>query len=1225
MEKKVEWTSAAVLLLLLQGFLVCDAVEIQASSNPSAVGQTLTLSLSPTPTLKSGSWAVGESLILNWLGTQQAVFPSHINRVSVNGVTGALTLNSTKVTDSGVYIVQSNDPQLRASISISVLESVSKVTLSMNKTDLMEWSGSAVIKCSVSSGTSLSFLWMNGTSEVTTGDRVELTDGNSTLTIANVSRYDQGPFRCFVSNAVSSGSSDPVNISVSYGPDNMGFTVNGQDTTTSFVVGSNLTMLCSAQSSPPALLQWASRGNLTDVTGPLLELVHVTEDQSGLYSCLASNNHTKIFNNVTKSIEIKSSISRCDQHAGNVFLLLLLLLVGIVSSLPEHLLGVFGYCKHSQGKGKTNICSIEGCNHTLLSYLNLPKSQSNPVREGREKFLTEEKLKGRMESSFVLVLTVLTTTLLGRSSSQALRASENPVPVGNNVTLHSTTTVTNGFWLYDGQWIVFISSALPMINEPWSTRVEYNKTTSSLILRSVTLEDSGLYSLQGVTNNHRADLTLSVQVPVSNVSLRANAIDLVEHNDTAVLMCSVSKGTSLSYKWLKDDSMITAGGNVELSDGNVSLTINNVTRFDGGSYICNVSNGLNHEASQPVYLNVSYGPSNVTLTVSSTNENHHQTGSNITLSCSAESRPPAIIQWIFNGAPLNHSGKELTLENLTLSHSGVYQCLLHNTVTGRYNSVNIFISAIDPITSVEITVTEPAILHDSFTQHCAVSGPNETIQWFKNGSLVYADNTTEFGPNNKTLTFNPVQHSHSGDYQCLASNAVSEMTSNSHTVHVNFGPETPVIHGPTQAKTGSHVVFNCSSMSVPPSTYTWMYKKSVIANTSHLVIYNLTLNMSGEYTCVAHNNVTGEKSNITKTLTVFEAIESVRIRTNSIPILHENFTLICDVVGPYDTIYWMKDNSTLLMGSDDMNTTHMNTTHMSNTHMNTTHMNTTHMNTTHMNTTHLNTHYMNTTHMNTHYMNTTHMNTTHMNTKYMNTTHMNTTHMNTHYMNTTHMNTTYMNTTHMNTHYMNTTHMNTTHMNTTHMNTTYMNTTYVYATHLNTTHLNTTHMNSTNDPNMTSHLYYHIENNKLHLTPLMMESDGAYRCVAKNQFSHQKSPDYVLLVNFGPLDVSISGPESAVENSSVTLSCSAVSRPESTYYWYLDDHSNPISNGSVLTFSATDEHEGSYICDARNSVTNITKSETHMFTIATSIIHLPSQAGVMLTTLFGLIATRLFY
>ncbi|KAK5861853.1 hypothetical protein PBY51_017297 [Eleginops maclovinus] len=332
MEKKAEGTVAIILLALIQGFPASGAVEVLPSINPAVVGNSVTLSLSPSTALNSGSWAVGGSLILTWTGAQQAVFPNHTGRATVDVQTGALTLTSVTVADSGDYTVQSTSPMLQASASLSVYELISNVMLTANQKDLVEFNSAAVLTCSVSSGSSLSFLWMNGSSEVTGSDRVQITDGNSTLTINNVTRYDKGPFSCRVINPVSNGISGPVNFTISYGPDNMALTVNGRNTT-SFSAGSNLTLLCSAQSNPEAQLQWAFGGELLNTTGPLLELLIVGEKQSGSYSCLALNNHTNVNSNITTNIMIaKSPLSGSDRRAVDVGLLPLLLFVGFLSS-----------------------------------------------------------------------------------------------------------------------------------------------------------------------------------------------------------------------------------------------------------------------------------------------------------------------------------------------------------------------------------------------------------------------------------------------------------------------------------------------------------------------------------------------------------------------------------------------------------------------------------------------------------------------------------------------------------------------------------------------------------------------------------------------------------------------------------------------------------------------------------------------------------------------------
>lgn len=96
-------------------------MEICPSASPAVVGDNVTLSLSPPVALMSGAWAVSGSLIVAWLGTQQAIFPSHAGRTSVDVLTGALTLSSVTVADSGLYEVQSDEPQLRANTTLAVL------------------------------------------------------------------------------------------------------------------------------------------------------------------------------------------------------------------------------------------------------------------------------------------------------------------------------------------------------------------------------------------------------------------------------------------------------------------------------------------------------------------------------------------------------------------------------------------------------------------------------------------------------------------------------------------------------------------------------------------------------------------------------------------------------------------------------------------------------------------------------------------------------------------------------------------------------------------------------------------------------------------------------------------------------------------------------------------------------------------------------------------------
>lgn len=854
---------------------------------------------------------------------------------------------------------------------------------------------------------------------------------------------------------------------------------------------------------------------------------------------------------------------------------------------------------------------------------------------------------------FVLILATIAFKTVP-TNCQRISASQDPVPVGGNVTLSSEAEVTTGAWMFKNEMIVLLFFGNHNISNKWSHRVAFNSTNSALTIRSLKVEDSGLYTLQAF-NVFSASLTLSVQVPVSNVTLRANETNLVEFNDTAVLTCSVANGTSLSYTWLNGSSVITAGNGVQISDGGTTLTMAMVTHYDMGPFKCNVSNGISYEVSPPVHLNISYGPSNTTMTITPMTY-IHRTGTNITLSCSADSKPPAMIRWMRNGVYLNHSGPNLQLERVTESETGVYKCVLHNAVTHRFSSASAMIRILDPITAIMVNRTGgPAILHDSFTLRCEVTGSVDSIQWWKNGHLIHADNTTVFGMANKTLTINPVQHSDNGSYQCQAFNYVSNMTSSPYMVEVNYGPETPAITGPNVAKTGDSVTFSCHSSSHPPSTYKWFFNHSLVANTSEYTTPSLTTDWSGMYKCMAYNNVTDKNSTAYTMLTVVDPITHVQVEAPVNPaIAGYVYNLTCNVTGPADHVYWMKNdellhenmtiafymhNKTLAFKPLDPNDTGYYQCKAMNAVSNMT----------------------SSPHMllvnygpekpiiqGPAYAETGHTAVFNCSAKSVPPSRYSW--------------------------WFNGSELANTSVLTTEPLSFNMSGVYTCMAHNHVTGRNSTSSKmltvieaiqsvmirndtipissenftltcevtgpydmiywiknnlqlSTNSSVEQAHvnMSYLIENNTLHFTPLTLYSDGTYHCVATNKAGRHTSPPYTLLVNYGPLSVAIVGPDSATLATPVSMTCIAESRPDCDFHWFLNNHSSYLHTGSVYNFVAMKQHGGTFICEARNPVTNISMYQTKNFTVDhASTLHIPSQGVLMLTGVFAVSVSVLF-
>lgn len=81
-----------------------------------------------------------------------------------------------------------------------------------------------------------------------------------------------------------------------------------------------------------------------------------------------------------------------------------------------------------------------------------------------------------------------------------------------------------------------------------------------------------------------------------------------------------------------------------------------------------------------VFFRHSDGPENVILNVSPLQE-YYEEGSDITLSCSAVSKPSALYYWFLNGSKMPCTGSEI---NIQISQSGNYSCQAFNQKTLRY-------------------------------------------------------------------------------------------------------------------------------------------------------------------------------------------------------------------------------------------------------------------------------------------------------------------------------------------------------------------------------------------------------------------------------------------------------------------------------------------------------------------------------------------------------------
>ncbi|XP_055019833.1 carcinoembryonic antigen-related cell adhesion molecule 1-like [Boleophthalmus pectinirostris] len=335
-------------------------------------------------------------------------------------------------------------------------------------------------------------------------------------------------------------------------------------------------------------------------------------------------------------------------------------------------------------------------------------------------------------------------------------------------------------WNFGLTNIITSSSGGNFTAPEYEGRITLFISTGSLELRNVALSDTGDYRVNilpaggagqtGVT-------TLKVYEPVSNVRVTVSSSDLVEFNSSVTLSCSAD-GTSLTtFLWLNGSTEVTASDRVHLTDGGATLTIDTVWRYDQGPFTCEVSNPVSSSTSVPAELSINYGPDDVILRTSPSLD-HYEEGSDVSLSCSADSRPAAQFKWLLNGELLSFTGAQIQLKNIQMSQSGNYSCEAFNSKTLRYTtSQPVRISVLKRITNiyVESSSNEP-IESSSLNLTCDASGSIFTRKWSINEQELNPSENIVFYDQKRVLSFKVLNRKDSGKYLCEISNPISSET-----------------------------------------------------------------------------------------------------------------------------------------------------------------------------------------------------------------------------------------------------------------------------------------------------------------------------------------------------------------------------------------------------------------------------------------------------------------
>ncbi|XP_009995235.1 PREDICTED: neural cell adhesion molecule L1-like protein [Chaetura pelagica] len=302
------------------------------------------------------------------------------------------------------------------------------------------------------------------------------------------------------------------------------------------------------------------------------------------------------------------------------------------------------------------------------------------------------------------------------------------------------------------------------------------------------------------------------------------------------------------------------------------LKIDQVTEADAGTYECTASNPMGRVKHQ-FHVQVEEPP----RWTEEPQGGVYSVGANLVLLCRATGSPKPTIQWKLNGMPIDRrtfrgtvSSTEISLTNLQIQDSAVYQCEASNKHGTILASANINVLNIAPLILTSDGESYAAVVGYSAFLHCEIfASPAADIRWTKDDSIEPLSALRYELNKNGTLEIKEATKEDAGSYACWAANTVGKRAI---TANLDIRDATKLVVTPKSPRVlKSHsILLKCQSEydAHLKHSFKLSWRKEgndvplnstedgrIILDRDTLFISSVTLEDQGVYTCVGSTSL----------------------------------------------------------------------------------------------------------------------------------------------------------------------------------------------------------------------------------------------------------------------------------------------------------------------------------------------------------------------------------